>query len=84
MDVYNTSIWLDSTKWEIGSLSGIAFCESIEEGRFTDIWESDDSEVHNGKNKAKAEARELLYCRFFLLFATICFWGKNRVKFWYG
>jgi hypothetical protein len=44
--IYYTSIGFDSTKWKIGSLSRIRLGESIEECGFTDIWETDDTDLH--------------------------------------
>ena len=51
MYIDDTSIGLDSTKGEIGCFCSIAFGQGIEEGGFTDIGESDDSEVHSGNNR---------------------------------
>ncbi len=61
MNIHDTRIWLDSTKGEIGCFCRIAFCERVKEGRFSDIWESDDSEVHRKKTKAKEQAKEGIF-----------------------
>ena len=45
--IHDSDIWLDSTKWEIRSLGCIGSCECVEESGFTDIRETDDSDLHS-------------------------------------
>ncbi len=44
--IYDSCIWFYSTKRKVCSFCGIGFCKSIKEGRFTDIWKTDDSNLH--------------------------------------
>ncbi len=44
--IHDANIWFYRTEWEVRSLGGIGFGERIEEGRFTNIGETDDSDLH--------------------------------------
>lgn len=44
--IYDTGIWFDRTEWEVRRFSSIGFCESIKKRRFTDVWKSYDSDLH--------------------------------------
>jgi len=48
-DIDYPSIGFDGTKWKIGSFSCIGLGKCVKESRFTDIWETDDTDLHDGK-----------------------------------